>query len=164
MPKGGTGNVLNPGKKRGISKSSEEEGRRFVIIYDLKCEKNHKFEGWFNDRSAYETQKAGHLITCPICGSSKVEMVPSTISILGKETETGKSKEISPLKAVQLFQDFLNKNFDDVGEKFAEVAMKIQSGEEEKRNIKGTTTKEEEEQLKEAGVQFYKVSVPKLDS
>jgi hypothetical protein len=135
-----------------------------VIIYDLKCEKRHKFEGWFNDRSAYEAQKAGDLLTCPICGSSKVEMVPSTISILGKETDAGKSKEITPLKAVQIFQEFLNKNFDDVGEKFAEVALKIQNGEEERRNIKGTTTNEEEEQLKEAGVQFYKVTVPKLDS
>jgi hypothetical protein len=138
-----------------------------VIIYDLKCDKNHKFEGWFNDRAAYEGQKARKLITCPICGSSGVEMVPSTISIMGRETKDagqGKSKEISPLKAVQLFQEFINRNFDDVGDKFAEVALKIHKGEEERRNIKGTTTKEDEDTLKEAGVEFFKISVPKLDS
>lgn len=138
-----------------------------MIIYDLKCDKNHKFEGWFNDRAAYEAQKSGKLITCPVCGSSAVEMVPSTISILGKDVknvDNDKSRDIGPLKAVQLFQEYLNKNFDDVGEKFAEVALKIHKGEEERRNIKGTTTKEEEETLKEAGVDFVKVSVPKLDS
>jgi len=145
----------------------ESEEKPFVIIYDLKCEKNHKFEGWFNDRAAYEAQKARKLITCPICGSSGVEMVPSTISIMGKDMKDvgqGKSKEISPLKAVQLFQEFINRNFDDVGDRFAEVAMKIHKGEEERRNIKGTTTKEDEESLKEAGVEFFKISVPKLDS
>jgi hypothetical protein len=138
-----------------------------VIIYDLKCDKNHKFEGWFNDRAAYEAQKSGKLITCPVCGSAGVDMVPSTISIMGrdvKDTGHGKPKEISPLKAVQLFQEYINKNFDDVGEKFAEVAMKIHKGEEERRNIKGTTTKEDEDTLKEAGVEFFKISVPKLDS
>jgi hypothetical protein len=138
-----------------------------VIIYDLKCDKSHKFEGWFNDRAAFEDQKTGKLISCPICGSSDVDIVPSSISILGKDvmrTEMEKAKEIPPMKAIHLFQEYLSKNFDDVGEKFAEVAMKIHKGEEEKRNIKGTTTKEDEETLKDAGVQFYKVSVPKLDS
>jgi len=138
-----------------------------VIIYDLKCDKNHKFEGWFNDRAAYEAQKSSKLITCPVCGSSGVEMVPSTISILGKDVkhvDSEKSRDVGPLKAIQLFQEYLSKNFDDVGEKFAEVALKIHKGEEERRNIKGTTTKEEEETLREAGVDFVKVSVPKLDS
>ncbi len=138
-----------------------------MIIYDLKCDKNHKFEGWFNDRAAFESQKSKKLITCPICGSSGVEMVPSTIAILGKdfrESEQGKSKEVSPLKAIQLFQEYLSKNFDEVGDKFAEVALKIHSGEEGRRNIKGTTTKEDEDALREAGVQFFKISVPKLDS
>lgn len=137
-----------------------------MIIYDLKCDKHHQFEGWFNDRAAFEVQKTKKLISCPVCGSSRVEMVPSTISIVGKDVrvEQEQSKEISPIKAMQLFQEFLNRNFDDVGDKFAEVAMKIHKGDEEKRNIKGTTTKEDEETLKEAGVQFYKVSVPKLDS
>ena len=31
-----------------------------MIIYDLKCKKNHKFEGWFKDRTAFEEQKNEH--------------------------------------------------------------------------------------------------------
>ena len=138
-----------------------------MIIYDLKCDKDHKFEGWFNDRAAFEDQKTRKLITCPICGSSEVEMVPSSVTIMGKdlaESREKSSKDISPIKALQLFHEYLDKNFSDVGNKFAEVALKIHRGEEDKKNIKGTTTKSEEETLKEEGVQFIKVPIPKFDS
>ncbi|MEA1935813.1 MAG: DUF1178 family protein [Thermodesulfobacteriota bacterium] len=138
-----------------------------MIIYDLKCDKDHTFEGWFNDRAAFEDQKTRKLITCPICGSSEVEMVPSSVTIMGKdlaESRGKSSKDISPIKALQLFHEYLDKNFSDVGNKFAEIALKIHRGEEDKKNIKGTTTKSEEETLKEEGVQFIKVPIPKFDS
>ena len=135
-----------------------------MIIYDLRCEKNHSFEGWFNDRAAFEDQRSKKLLSCPICGSSKVDMVPSSISIMAKDSKKEGIKELSPMKALSMVHDFLNKNFEEVGDKFAEVALKIHAGEENKRNIKGTTTKEEEEVLKEAGVNFVKIPVPKFDS
>jgi len=47
-----------------------------VIIYDLKCENGHKFEGWFHDRNAFEEQKGQQLISCPICGSTDAELMP----------------------------------------------------------------------------------------
>lgn len=68
------------------------------------------------------------------------------------------------MKALEMLHQFLDKNFEEVGDKFAEVAMKIHTGEEDKRNIKGTTTKEEEDALKEAGVRFIKIPAPKFDS
>lgn len=138
-----------------------------MIIYDLKCEKNHKFEGWFNDRTAFEDQKIQKLITCPICGSSEVEMLLSSVSIMGKDIEESKEKSLKdlfPIKALQLFHEYLDKNFDDVGDKFANIAVKMHRGEEDRRNIKGTTTKTEEETLKEEGVKFIKVPIPKFDS
>ncbi len=138
-----------------------------MIIYDLRCDHNHNFEGWFKDRLAFEDQRIKKIVTCPICGSFEVVMVPSSISILAKDHKNSKKENIrdfSPVQALEMFHDFLDKNFEEVGNKFAEVALKIQSGEEDKRNIKGTTTKEEEEILKEAGVQFMKVPVPKFDS
>jgi len=138
-----------------------------VIIYDLKCEKGHKFEGWFKDRSAYENQKSEKIITCPVCGSSDAEMVPSTISIMGRDIKTSgteKELELSFPKALKMFHEYVNKNFDDVGDKFAEVALKIHHGEEERRNIKGITTESEEGALREEGVQFFKIPVTKFDS
>jgi hypothetical protein len=139
-----------------------------VIIYDLKCEKQHKFEGWFKDLAAFEEQRAGKLITCPLCGSSDVAMVPSSIAVMGKSREFKERKanlaDLSPMKMLEMINDFVAKNFDDVGERFAEVALKIHRGEEQKRNIRGVTTDKEEETLREEGVDFMKIPVPKFDS
>jgi hypothetical protein len=140
----------------------------FVIIYDLKCDKQHKFEGWFKDLAAFEQQKADKLITCPLCGSSDVVILPSTIAVMGKSREWKERKpdtaDLSPMKMMEMVHDYVSKNFDDVGDRFAEVALKIHRGEESKRNIRGVTTEREEDTLREEGVQFVKIPVPKFDS
>ena len=144
-----------------------DDGEGRMIIFDLRCGKGHTFEGWFRDRTAFEQQKRENLIACPVCGSSDAEMIPSSIAVMGRENremERKQSKEISPLKALQVLHDYIAKNFDDVGEKFADAALKIHRGEEDSRNIRGTTTSREEEMLKEEGVPFLKIPLPKLDS
>ncbi len=138
-----------------------------MIVYDLRCEKNHNFEGWFHDRAAFESQKAGKLLTCPICGGTEIAMVPSSISIMASERRDSKKnqpQDLSPMRAIEMMHVFLDKHFEEVGDKFAEKALKIHSGEEDQRNIKGTTTKAEEEVLREAGVPFVKIPIPKFDS
>ena len=138
-----------------------------MIIYDLKCEKGHKFEGWFKDRNAFENQKSKRLITCPVCGNSDVEMIPSTLSIMARDTKAINKENVEELsmpRAIKLFHEYLNKNFDDVGKNFADIALKMHHGEEEKRNIKGTTTESEEDILREEGVHFFKIPVTKFDS
>ena len=140
-----------------------------MIIYDLKCNNSHTFEGWFTDRESFEKQKSERLITCPVCGSYDVEMMLSSIAIMGKDRDTKAAekeqpKEISAMKALQNFHEYIDKAFEDVGANFAEVALKMHFGEEEKKNIKGTTTRSEEENLKEEGVQFFKIPIPKFDS
>lgn len=136
-----------------------------VIIYDLKCEKDHIFEGWFNDRTAFEEQKKKKLVTCPVCESSNIDIVPSSITVMGKKTEelSKNNTDISPMKALRMFHEYMDKTFEDVGSKFAEVALKIHFGEEDSRNIKGTTTEREEAVLKEEGVPFVKIPIPKFD-
>jgi hypothetical protein len=143
------------------------EAIKYVIIYDLKCKKGHKFEGWFKDRAAFEHQKMQKLISCPICNGDEIEMVPSSIAIMGtnvKSAESRNSRELSPMKALEKIHEYVDKHFEDVGNKFADVALKIHHGEQESRNIRGTTTEREEESLKEEGVQFIKLPLPKYDS
>jgi hypothetical protein len=136
-----------------------------VIIFDLKCENGHKFDGWFKDRQAFIEQKSQKLVACPICNSYSVDIVLSSVTIMNKDSRSaGKEKEVSLLKALQAFHQYVDKNFEDVGDRFAEVALKIHFGEEEKRNIKGKTTLKEEENLREEGVQFLKIPDPKMDS
>jgi hypothetical protein len=138
-----------------------------VIIYDLKCEKGHRFEGWFKDQQNWILQNSQKLVSCPVCNSSNIEMIPSSITILGKDSRVAgklKEKEFSPAGALKMLHQYIDKNFEDVGDKFAEIALKIHYGNEEKRNIKGTSTPQEEENLKEEGVQFIKVPFLKMDS
>ncbi len=141
-------------------------GGKFVIIYDLECRDGHKFEGWFKDRGAFEEQKAQKLIACPVCGNTEAVLIPSSVAILGRDNRSAAVKTKtgpSPQKVLREFHEYIRKNFDNVGDKFAEVALRIHHGEEDGRNIRGTTTGSEEETLREEGIQFIKIPLPKFD-
>ena len=138
-----------------------------MIIYDIQCDQGHIFEGWFADRGAWIEQRAKDLVTCPICGSVKVEVLPSAVALrstragqLQKKDETN----ASPQQALRQLNDFIASHFENVGDQFADVALKIHYGEEHERNIRGTTTPAEEENLRSEGVSFIKIPLPKMDS
>jgi hypothetical protein len=142
-------------------------GRKVVIIYDLRCGDGHKFEGWFKDRGAFEEQKSNALIACPVCGKTDASLIPSSVAVMGRDGRSSREKtevEVSPQKILMEFQEYIHKNFDDVGDKFAEVALRIHHGEEDKRNIKGITTQSEEETLRDEGVRFIKLPLLKFDA
>jgi len=44
-----------------------------MIRYTLNCDKAHAFESWFQNSAAFDKQKKRGLVSCPICGSAKVE-------------------------------------------------------------------------------------------
>ena len=44
-----------------------------MIRYALICEKGHEFESWLQDSAAYDEPAKHGLVSCPQCGSSKVE-------------------------------------------------------------------------------------------
>jgi hypothetical protein len=51
-----------------------------MIRYALNCDNGHVFESWFQNSAAYDKQAKRSLVSCPICGSAKVEkaiMAPS---------------------------------------------------------------------------------------
>ena len=99
-----------------------------MIIYDIKCENGHTFEGWFHDRQAWMDQNARRLVCCPVCNSSRVELSPSSLTILGKDSKPPREKEdrgLTPGQVLQSMRRYLEDNFEDVGNKFAEVALKI---------------------------------------
>ena len=138
-----------------------------MIIYDLKCEKGHTFEGWFKDQQTWTFQNSQKLVSCPVCNSSSIEMIPSSITVMGKDSREAsklQGKELSPVGALKILHQYIDNNFEDVGNKFAEIALKIHYGDEEKRNIKGTSTPQEEDNLKEEGVEFIKIPLLKMDS
>jgi hypothetical protein len=44
-----------------------------MIRYALVCDRHHEFESWFTNSAAYDKQDRQGLVTCPACGSAKVE-------------------------------------------------------------------------------------------
>ena len=132
-----------------------------MIAYDLQCIDGHSFEGWFEDSQAYQSQKKKGLIACPVCNSTRVSRIPSTFAIRASQIPKKDSLEEEHLKKVgKEIVDFVHKNFDDVGSDFAKEALKMHYGVEEPRNIRGTSTKEEEKTLKEEGIQYFKIPTP----
>lgn len=137
-----------------------------MIVYDLQCSKGHRFEGWFDNLEAFETQKEEGLLSCPLCEDTDVLRVPSTFAIKASGSSACNAAncdaeaEMTTYRIARKLQDFLEKNFDDVGCEFAKEALKIHYGVTEPRNIKGVSTREEEEVLKNEGIEFFKVPAP----
>ncbi len=129
-----------------------------MIVFELKCSQGHLFEGWFDDGNAYEDQKARGLLTCPVCSDTCISKVPTAFSIAssggGTDVETV-YREAAVLR--NKISAFLEKNFDNVGTRFAAEALKIHYGVSEPRNIRGTSTPAEEETLKSEGIEFIKI-------
>ena len=134
-----------------------------MIAYDLQCVNGHSFEGWFEDRKAYEAQKKKALIACPVCNSTSIARIPSTFAIKSSNPLKEFSDHQADIENIgRKIVDFVEKNFDDVGTDFAKEALKIHYGVTKARNIRGVSTKEEEKTLKEEGVQFFKVPMPEV--
>jgi hypothetical protein len=129
-----------------------------MIIYDLTCDADHQFEGWFKNPEDFSDQLKSGLISCPICASQKIKKLP-TASYIGKssanqQTEQRKSAlaNKNSLDVINKLHDFVEKNFEDVGSAFAQEARKMHEGESEQRNIRGAATYKEVKELKNDGI------------
>jgi hypothetical protein len=57
-----------------------------MIRYALNCDQGHNFESWFASSSSFDKQAKRGLVTCPMCGSAKVEkaiMAPNLAANVG---------------------------------------------------------------------------------
>ncbi len=132
-----------------------------MIALDLQCVNEHVFEGWFEDDKAYKQQQKKGLIACPVCNETAVTRIPSTFAIKSAGPPMTLTKEQRELVQMgQKIVDYVEKNFDNVGCDFTKEALKMHYGVSEPRNIRGVSTNEEEETLKDEGVEFFKLPMP----
>jgi len=127
-----------------------------MIVFDLQCDQEHPFEGWFEDLKDLQQQIKKGLVSCPVCGSPQVRRVPSSFGIAKARGESADQAQAAQLLGQSLKRYFME-NFEDVGPQFAKEALKIHYGASEARNIRGVSTSEEEKVLKEEGVEFFKM-------
>ena len=149
-----------------------------MIRYNLRCERGHAFESWFQNSAAYESQEKRKLVSCPSCGSVKVEraiMAPQIVSKKSSRAEpaSAASTEVTapastPLMMAQErelraklkeLRDHIVKNADNVGERFPNEARKMHYGDIEHRPIYGEASPDEARSLIEEGVEVSPLPV-----
>ena len=150
-----------------------------MIRYNLRCDRGHAFESWFQSSQAYETQEKRRLVNCPSCGSAKVEraiMAPQIVSKKSRDraapapaAATEATTPVStPLMMAQErelraklreLRDHIVKNADNVGERFPNEARKMHYGDIEHRPIYGEASPEEARSLIDEGVEVSPLPV-----
>jgi hypothetical protein len=141
-----------------------------MIVFDLECMNGHTFEGWFDDKKDLENQQEQGILQCPVCETSSIEQKLSLISIKTSSAPSHQARQ--SLRANQeviaefaeKMTEFVEKNYEDVGTSFSKEALKMHYGATEHRNIRGTTTKEEEKVLTKEGVPVVKIPIIKKEN
>jgi hypothetical protein len=137
-----------------------------MIKYILRCENEHEFESWFSNSKEFEKLKKDNFLSCIKCKSLKIEksiMSPRVLSAnKNKIKEKENQKEIRELKMELIkMRKLVEKNFEFVGDHFAQEVKNIYYDKKNNKNIYGTATSEELDDLEEEGIEFN--SIPWVD-
>ena len=141
-----------------------------MIVFDLGCANNHRFEGWFDSNEDYERQVGSKLVACPLCGNAEVARLPHATHIRSAGREAPARTDSSPATPQQYANvgndalakviEHIVKNTEDVGPAFPEEARKIHYRETPERKIRGTASREEVDALREEGIEVVALPVP----
>lgn len=146
-----------------------------MIIYDLCCDRDHRFEAWFRNADEFDMQRQRGLLSCPQCDSQAIRRVPSAVAVsTGKAQPPAHASSTSPpasgttppptgteMRALyRQFVQVLRDTSEDVGDRFADEARKIHYQEAPERAIRGKTTRDEYEALRDEGIEI--VNLPDI--
>jgi len=142
-------------------------------VFDLCCEQDHRFEGWFGSAEDYDSQLSRGLIECPVCESRAIRKLLAAPRLnLSGATEpvaarpapaSGPPQPPDPqaLQALMVrMARHLVRNTEDVGERFADEARRIHYREAPERGIRGVATPDEARELGEEGIEVFSFPLP----
>lgn len=142
-----------------------------MIVFNLTCSNDHRFEGWFSSSADFEQQQESTLLNCPVCGSSKVNKmlhapyVNTGAAHNAAEPERhGKPNDdqyANVAREVTQMVEHLIANTEDVGEAFPEEARRIHYKETPERKIRGNASRDEVKELREEGIEVISIPIPK---
>jgi hypothetical protein len=148
-----------------------------MIVYDLKCRRDHVFEAWFPDSASFTEQADSGKVLCPVCCSRKVVkalMAPKVHKGHSGEREhptkgqperpqggtlaVADSEKAGELRRMlREMREHVERNCDYVGGEFAEEARRIHYGESDARGIYGETSDDEAKALEDEGIDVARV-------
>lgn len=143
-------------------------------VYNLACPLDHRFEGWFASEEDCLAQQDKGMLACPVCDSTEITRMPSAphigklssaeLAIPKVESEnlsggvvalTGSDHSQLEAQVQAAFlkgmRELMGRS-EDVGDSFADEARKIHYKESPERSIRGQTTLDEAEALREEGI------------
>ena len=137
-----------------------------MIKYNLKCKHKHEFESWFLDSKEFEKLKSKKMIECIFCKTKSVEKSIMAPSVLSQEQKQKNQKSIKYIKKVQKdllkMRNFVEKNFEYVGNNFPREVRNVYYDERKNKNIYGKATPEETQELEEEGIEL--TEIPWMDN
>lgn len=148
-----------------------------MIVFDLGCENNHRFEGWFSSSDDFEKQLDRKLISCPFCSNGNVVRLPHASHIRsggGRPRPEPAARDAREARETREGQQYANvgqeilarlveriiEQAEDVGAAFPEEARKIHYQETPERRIRGTASREEAEELVDEGIEIVALPIP----
>ena len=125
-----------------------------MIVFDLQCHEGcDPFEVWFRSSTDYDEQRARGLVQCPLCQSTNVAKAPMAPRV-PKKGSGNSLVRLAGLQAEML------KNSRWVGDKFADTARAMHSGEVEPEQVHGSATLEQAKSLVDEGVPVAPLPLP----
>jgi len=126
-----------------------------MIRYNLKCDKGHSFDSWFDGAEAFEKLEKAKFLSCSICGSVDVER-----AIMAPQVSPSRSKFVGPLsapaspaeQAMAEMRKQVEENSEDVGTNFVKQARAMHDGEVPHRSIYGEAKIKDAKALIDDGV------------
>lgn len=145
-----------------------------MIVFNLICEQDHAFEGWFRSSEDFADQQTGGVLTCPVCGSEDVIKAPMAPAVPLKgnqrhspaqqtpQLKNGKlPKEVAEaFKALAAAQAKALAKSEWVGDRFADEVRSMHYGEVEEKQVHGRATRDDAEALLEEGISVAPLLVP----
>ena len=124
-----------------------------MIVFDLRCARDHVFEAWFASSAAYEEQRARALVSCPMCGDATVEKAVMAPRVAAKANAGRSPADVKAmLSELAAAQGRALATSRWVGRRFADEARAMHAGDVEQATIHGQATREEAIALVEEGV------------
>lgn len=117
-------------------------------VLDLECSFGHGFEGWFGSERDFQEQLQAQMVQCPVCADSAVRKCPSAprlnLAHPRATAEVATAAQPTPEHAAQAqvlraLRAMVQQSV-DVGDRFADEARRMHTGEVEPASIRGQAT------------------------
>ena len=146
-------------------------------VFNLACDQDHAFEGWFGSADDYDTQLAKGLLECPVCASRSIRKLLSAPRLNLSQAPEPQAPSAAPavveraapspqalaMQAMAMkVARAIMENTENVGERFADEARRIHYNEAPERPIRGVASPDQARELADEGIDVMSFPLPEL--